>query len=168
MKGQHWNHAENKPDAVLTKFLDEKVQSVRRRIREGTSVDIEPIYYSAGYKESEYEKQNPYNLSKLLYYIIQHTPKEKRLAYVHNINERPEVWRDNDDLKEYSFEIKKSWAETVTEYASKGADIGENIGAIFGSTGEKIGRAVGGAVGAAYGIIKGAVVSAVSSFFSGW
>ena len=157
MKGQHWNHAENKPDAVLTKFLDEKVQS-----------DIEPIYYSAGYKESEYEKQNPYNLSKLLYYIIQHTPKEKRLAYVHNINERPEVWRDNDDLKEYSFEIKKSWAETVTEYASKGADIGENIGAIFGSTGEKIGRAVGGAVGAAYGIIKGAVVSAVSSFFSGW
>ena len=168
MKGKHWNHEENKPDAVLTKFLDEKVQSVRRRICEGTGVDIEPIYYSAGYKESEYEKQNPYNLSKLLYYIIQHTPKEKRLAYVHNINERPEVWRDNDDLKEYSFEIKKSWAETVTEYASKGADIGENIGAIFGSTGEKIGRAVGGAVGAAYGIIKGAVVSAVSSFFSGW
>lgn len=160
MKGQHWNHAENKPDAVLTKFLEEKVQSVRRRIRENTGVDIEPIYYSAGYKESETEKQNPYNLSKLLYYIIQHTPKEKRLAYVHNINERKEMWRDNDDLKDYSVEIKKSWAETVTECAAKGADIGGDIGAIFGSTGEQIGRAVGGAIGAVYGAIK--------SFFSGW
>ncbi len=160
MKGQHWNHAENKPDAVLTKFLEEKVQSVRRRIREGTGVDIEPIYYSAGYKESEYEKQNPYNLSKLLYYIIQHTPKEKRLAYVHNINKQDEMWRDNDDLKDYSVEIKKSWAETVTECAAKGADIGGDIGAIFGSTGEKIGRAIGGVVGTGIGIIK--------SIFSGW
>lgn len=160
MKGQHWNHAENKPDAVLTKFLEEKVQSVRRRIRENTGVDIEPIYYSAGYKESETEKQNPYNLSKLLYYIIQHTPKEKRLAYVHNINKHEEMWRDNDDLKDYSVEIKKSWAETVTECAAKGADIGGDIGAIFGSTGEQIGRAVGGAIGAVYGAIK--------SFFSGW
>lgn len=168
MKGQHWNHAENKPDAVLTKFLEEKVQSVRRRIREGTGVDIEPIYYSAGYKESEYEKQNPYNLSKLLYYIIQHTPKEKRLAYVNNTNKHEEMWRDNDDLKDYSLEIQKSWAETIGEYAAKGADIGGDIGAIFGSTGEKIGRAFGEVAGAVYGAIKGGIVNAVSSFFSGW
>ena len=155
MKGQHWNHAANKPDAVLTKFLDEKVQSVRRRIREGTGVDTEPIYYSAGYKESEYEKQNPYNLSKLLYYIIQHTPKEKRLAYVDNISKKPEVWRDNDDLKDYSTEIKKSWGQTIRDCASKGAEIGGDIGGIFGSAGRAIGKVVGGAVGTVVGFFKG-------------
>lgn len=154
MKGQHWNHAENKPDAVLTEFLDKKVQSVRNRIRSDTGVDIEPIYYSAGYKESEYDKQNPYNLSKLLYYIIQHTPKEKRTVYIDNISKAPEVWRDNDDLKDYSAEIKKSFGETVAEYATKGADIGGDIGKIFGKTGETIGRVAGGLVGAAAGVVK--------------
>ena len=75
MKGKHWDSVNNKPDEVLTKFLDEKAESVRRRIREGTGVDIEPVYYSAGYKDGD-EQQNPYNLSKLLY-LIQHTSKKK-------------------------------------------------------------------------------------------
>ena len=76
MKGKHWDSAHNRPDAVLTQFLDEKAESVRRRIREGTGVDIQPVYYSAGYKDGS-EQQAPYNLSKLLYLIIQHTPKKK-------------------------------------------------------------------------------------------
>ncbi|MBQ7217697.1 MAG: hypothetical protein IJS39_17160 [Synergistaceae bacterium] len=75
MKGKHWDSLNNKPDAVLTQFLDEKAESVRCRIREGTGVDIEPVYYSAGYKDGD-EQQNPYNLSKLLY-LIQHTSKKK-------------------------------------------------------------------------------------------
>lgn len=155
MKGKHWNHEENKPDHVLEKFLGDKVQSVRRRIMEGTGVDVEPIYYSAGYKESEEDKQNPYNLSKLLYYIIQHTPKEKRLVYVDNTAKDEYLWRDNDELKDYTKEIKKSWGETIKEYATKGADIGGEIGGIFGSTGEAIGRAIGGFVGGAVAVIKG-------------
>ena len=115
MKGKHWNNAINQPDETLKKFLEEKVDSVRRRIREGTGVDIEPIYYSAGYKESETDKQNPYNLSKLLYYIIQHTPKEKRLVYANNTSQDVSVWRDNDDLKDYSYEVQKSWSH-FSEY----------------------------------------------------
>lgn len=154
MKGKHWNHEKNQPDFTLKTFLDDKVESVRRRIHEATGVDIEPIYYSAGYKESETEKQNPYNLSKLLYYIIQHTPKEKRLVYVNNVSNKAEVWQDNDDLKDYQLEIKKSFGETVVEYATKGADIGGEIGEIFGSTGRSIGKLVGGAAGAAYGAAK--------------
>lgn len=172
MKGKHWDHEKNQPDETLKKFLDEKVESVRRRIREGTGVDIEPIYYSAGYKESETDKQNPYNLSKLLYYIIQHTPQEKRLVYVNNVSTNAVVWRDNDDLRDYSMEIKKSFAETVVEnvveYSEKGAeiggDIGGAIGSIFGKTGGTIGRAAGGVVGR----VGGAIVGAVKSFFSGW
>lgn len=154
MKGKHWNYEENKPDPVLEKFLEDKVQSVRRRILEGTGVDVEPIYYSAGYKESEEDKQNPYNLSKLLYYIIQHTPKEKRLVYVDNTAKDEYLWRDNDELKDYTKEIKKTWSETIEEYAAKGADIGGNIGSIFGSTGEKIGRALGTVIGGGVAIAK--------------
>ena len=165
MKGKHWNHETNQPDETLKKFLEEKVDSVRRRIREGTGVDIEPIYYSAGYKESETDKQNPYNLSKLLYYIIQHTPKEKRLVYANNTSQDISVWRDNDDLKDYSAEVQKSWAETVRDCAAAGADIGGDIGSIFGETGRTIGRALGGVAGAAFGVAK-SVWSGVKSFFS--
>ena len=156
MRGAHWDHEKNAPDAELEAFLHKKVQSVRRRIRENTGIDIEPIYYSAGYKESENDKQNPYNLSKLLYYIIQHTPKKKRLAYVDNINEQVEVWQDNDDLRDYSQEIQKSWGETIRDCAAEGADIGERVGEIFGgSVGGKIGRVVGAIGGAVVGFFKG-------------
>ena len=97
MKGKHWNNAINQPDETLKKFLEDKVASVRRRIRESTGVDIEPIYYSAGYKESEFDKQNPYNLSKLLYYIIQHTPAEKRLTIMNNTSQDADNWKDNQE-----------------------------------------------------------------------
>lgn len=162
MKGRYWDFEENKPELKLVEFLDEKVQSVRKRIKEGTGVDITPIYYSAGFKEVA-EEQRPYNLSKLLYFIIQHTPKEKRLVYVNNISQDNEMWRDNDDLKDYSAEIKQSFAETVVECATTGADIGGDIGAVFGKTGETIGRVVGGVVGAAVGAAK-AVWNVVTSW----
>lgn len=154
MKGKHWNAEENKPDSVLEKFLNEKVESVRRRIKEGTGVDVEPIYYSAGYKESEDEKQNPYNLSKLLYYIIQHTPKEKRLVYFDNRSKNDDMWKDNDDLKSYSEEIKASWEKTIEDCAAKGAEIGESIGSIFGETCGKIGKTLGRVAGTVVGLIK--------------
>lgn len=153
MKGRYWDLEENKPESKLADFLEEKVQSVRKRIKEGTGVDITPIYYSAGFKE-EGEEQRPYNLSKLLYFIIQHTPKEKRLAYINNISENDEMWQDNDDLKDYSREIKQSFADTVAECAADGADIGGEIGAIFGKTGETIGRVAGTVVGGVVGVAK--------------
>lgn len=163
MKGRYWDYEENKPEPTLVKFLDEKAESVRKRIKEGTGVDITPIYYSAGFKE-EGEEQRPYNLSKLLYFIIQHTPKEKRLVYIDNISKDSEMWKDNDDLKDYSNEIKQSFAETVAECATNGAEIGGEIGSIFGRTGESIGKVVGGTVGAVYGAAK-AVWSAITSWW---
>ena len=86
MKGRYWNYKENKPEPKLVEFLEEKVKSVSKRIKEATGLDVTPIYYSAGFKEDGI-KQNPYNLSKLLYYIIKHTPKEKRASYAQNINQ---------------------------------------------------------------------------------
>ena len=159
MKGKHWDSVNNKPDATLTQFLDEKAESVRRRIREGTGVDIMPVYYSAGYKDGT-EQQAPYNLSKLLYLIIQHTPKRKRLIYAQNVSRKAEVWRDNDELKNYGEEIRRSFVDTVIDCASDGADIGGELGSILGKAGEVIGRFVGGVAGAVWGAVK--------SLFSWW
>lgn len=157
MKGRHWNYRNNKPEEKLIEFLNEKVKSVRNRVKEATGVDIEPIYYSAGFKE-EGEIQKPYNLSKLLYFIVTNTPAKKRLAYVDNISNDKNMWEDNDEIKKYNDEIKASFAETVKEYASKGADIGGEIGSIFGKTGETLGKVVGGTLGAIGG--------AIASFFN--
>ncbi len=154
MKGRYWNYTENKPEQQLIKFLDEKVLSVKRRIKDATGVDVEPIYYSAGYKEGN-EKQNPYNLTKLLYYIIKHTPKEKRLIYANNMSRNSAVWRSNDNLEDYSAEVKKSMIETVCDYVGKGAMLGEAIGGIFGEKGKAVGRVVGAVGGAVVGFFKG-------------
>ncbi len=167
MKGRYWNYDENKPEPPLVQFLEEKAISVRKRIKEGTGVDVTPIYYSAGFKEEGVAQGRPYNLSKLLYYIIQHTPKGKRLSYVQNINRNEEMWKDNDDLKDYRKGILREFGETVSECAVSGADIGEDIGSIFGGAGEVVGRVIGGAVGAVAGVGKAIWNNTVGRFFGG-
>lgn len=157
MKGRCWDYENNKPEPTLVKFLDEKAASVQKRIKEGTGIDVTPIYYSAGFKEAGMEQCRPYNLSKLLYYIIKFTPKEKRLAFVENINRSEEMWKDNDDLKDYRKSILEEFGETVSDCAMNGADIGGEIGLIFGSAGEAAGRALGGVVGTVVGVGKAIV-----------
>lgn len=154
MKGRYWNYKENKPETPLIKFLEEKVASVQKRIKDGTGVDITPIYYSAGFKEKGIAQCRPYNLSKLLYYIVKFTPKEKRLSFVENINRNKEMWRDDDTLKDYRKGILEEFGETIAEYATKGADIGENIGALLGKPGKTIGRAAGVVIGGTVGFFK--------------
>lgn len=51
MKGRYWDYEKNEPMDKLKEFLEDKVVSVKNRIREATGVDIEPIYYSVGFKE---------------------------------------------------------------------------------------------------------------------
>ena len=101
MKGRYWNSEANKPESKLEKFLIEKAMSVKQRIEESTGVSIvEPVYYSAGYKDKEQE-QKPYNMAKLLSYIIEHTPRQKRFLFANNTNRDKSVWSDNDDHKNY-------------------------------------------------------------------
>ena len=152
-KGRYWDFENNKPEPKLEAFLEEKVQSIKKRIKEATGVDVEPIYYSAGFKDED-EVQRPYNLSKLLYYIVKNTPSEKRLSYVNSISDEKEMWTENDEIMDYNQEIKKSFMESVAENASAGADIGADIGSIFGKTGESIGRVAGTVVGAVWGGVK--------------
>lgn len=77
MKGRNWNYDRNKPNWKLVNFLEEKVRSVQERVCEATGIIVEPIYYSAGYKDGWGEQSRPYNLSELLYYIVKAIPSEK-------------------------------------------------------------------------------------------
>ena len=158
MKGRYWNHEENKPEPELVEFLDEKVKSVHERIKEGTGLDITPIYYSAGFKEEGGSQEKPYNLSKLLYYIIKLTPKNKRLPYIENINKNPAMWEDDDNLKNYKIDIISELSDAIEEGVTKGSSIGETIGElILGEKGKTIGKIVGAAAGAVTGLVVGSL-----------
>jgi len=71
MKGRYWNEKTNKPDSELHSFLEEKADSVKRRINESTGLTInKPVYYSAKYN---------YNIDALLDHIIKHFPTNRRI-----------------------------------------------------------------------------------------
>ena len=152
MKGRGWNHEENRPEPVLVNFLEEKVTSTKERIKVNTGVDVEPIYYSAGYKDGD-EKQNPYNLSKLLVHILRHTKNEKRAVFVQDLNKNEEMWKDDDRLEDYREEAKKTMLESIKESAAVGSDVGGTIGKLFGM--ETLGRAAGALIGGVVGVFRG-------------
>lgn len=109
MKGYYWNYKKNEPEEQLQVFLEEKVLSVKQRIEEATGVIVDPIYYSAGFKKEGEEQSKPYNLSKLLYYIVKTVPSKKRLICVNNINRKMYNLGNNDNKLNYSEETKKTF-----------------------------------------------------------
>ncbi len=163
MKGRYWDFENNKPKSKLVNFLEEKSKSVKNRVKEATGVDIEPIYYSAGFKEDG-EAQRPYNLSKLLYFIVTNTPIKKRLVFVNSTSDDKDMWSDSDEIKNYTNEIQKSFIETIIEVAKDAGDIGEDIGRVIGAG--KTGKVIGTVLGTAIGTVK-AIGSKILSFF-GW
>lgn len=151
MKGRYWNFENNQPDQKLAEFLDEKAKSVKDRVKEATGVDVEPIYYSAGYKDGA-EEQRPWNLSKLLYFIVKNTPTEKRLSYVNNLSTKKEMWEDDDGLKKYKEETQKSFIE-VAQHVSKNVAVGAAVGAEIGSIIPVVGIVIGAAIGGVIGLV---------------
>ncbi len=67
MKGKHWNEEKNEPDEVLLGFLKDKAKSVKERIESVTGVETEPVYYCAGYTESDGNQRKPWNLTRVLF-----------------------------------------------------------------------------------------------------
>lgn len=165
--GRHFNLELNKPDAKLEKSLEEKTKSVHDRIYNATGVNIEPICYAAGFKEDDEDQDPPYNLSKLLYFIIKHTPKQKRIVYASNISKDPEVWKSSDELKDYNRESWRSMFEDIAEAISDASDIGAEIGeALLGEPGRYAGKFIAGVVG---GVCTAAtrIVSGLSGLVGG-
>lgn len=156
MKGNHWNAEMNEPDDVLKDFLKKKAESVQKRIKEGTGLDIKPICYCAGYKEEGGEQRKPYNLTKLLYYIVKAIPKDKRLALADNINDDKDNWLYDDKEDDYRGETQRGFCDTVWDCLSDGASTGCEIGGeILGIPGKIVGGVIGGAVGIVKGIFCG-------------
>lgn len=70
MKGRHWDVEKHKPMPTLLNFLEEKADSIQKRVKEATGVDIiRPIYYSG---------EHGYNIEALLDLMINNIPKSKR------------------------------------------------------------------------------------------
>ncbi len=152
MKGKHWDSEKNEPDEVLSDYLKKKAESVQNRIFEATGLTIKPVYYCAGYKEEGGEQCKPYNLTKLLYYIIKSIPKDKRLALADNLNTDRDMWLFDDREEDYKEMLKSGFFETITSCievaGGMGADIGESILGVPG-------KIVGGVVGSVCGAVKG-------------
>ena len=149
MKGKHWDSENHKPDETLAAFLKEKEKSVHDRILSGCGISVDPISYSAGYKEEGCPQEPSYNLAKLLYYIIDSIPEEKRLQTYLEANADQKVWQSND-AEDYAVKIqqKLSWKHTLKSTAE-----GATLGAAIGSLVPVIGTGIGAAVGAAIGFI---------------
>lgn len=130
MKGRNWDYEKNEPLPAVVKFLDEKVESTRKRIKDATGVDVTPIYYSAGYKD-ETGEQKPYNLSKLLAFILRHTKSEKRAVFSADINQASGMWDKDDGLENYQKEIKESFVLSAIKA------LGEGLGSAVVSTIDK-------------------------------
>lgn len=156
LKGpEAWDHESNKPTPKAKAFLNRKALSVKNRIHEATGINIEPIYYVAGYTDG-HTKQKPYNMSKLLFLIVSRIPKNKRIILAEkNISNDTDTWSDDDKHYNYAEETKRSIWDSIVASTTRGADIGGDIGSLFGNTGEAIGRLIGGSIGAISGGILG-------------
>jgi len=152
MKGKHWDEEKNEPDEVLYEFLRKKAISIKNRIESVTGVETRPIFYCAGYTDENGDQCKPYNLTKLLYYIVKSVPAEKRLSLADNINEDEDNWLYDDEEEDYKGEVKKSFFQSVRLYikqtAEKASDIGYDI---LGIPGDYIGRVLG----TQWGLVKG-------------
>lgn len=162
MKGRYWDYNKNEPEAKLIEFLDEKAESTKKRIKEATGVTVNPMYYSAGYKDGDQE-QMPWNLAKLLTYILKHTNEKKRIVYASEISQRQEVWQKNDDLANYQEEAKENFINSFIKNLANGVS-----GAI-----ETVGEIARGVVGGVVGAVKtvgsaiGGAIAGVASFIGG-
>ena len=155
MKGRHWNHETNRPEAVLENFLEEKVASTRNRIRESTGVTVNPIYYSAGFKDGDTD-QRPYNISRLLRHIIENTPSKKRAIYAENINAKQIIKDTEEEAEQERDKIRKH--------------IDDSLGVLVGKAVEKVASVIGSVVSSAASAVASvgrSIVSTISSWF-GW
>ena len=71
MSGHHWDENTNSPGPELSAFLEDKADSIQRRVREAAGVDIiRPVCYSA---------ERGWHIREVLDLIIDNIPSELRL-----------------------------------------------------------------------------------------
>lgn len=137
--GRHWDYDKNEPDETLLKYLHEKIETIKDRIYEDSGLEFSPIYYCAGYEEPDGDVVRPYNLSKLLYCILDKMPSEKRIAIMNGINTDSDNYEYNEDDMDYNEGVKDSFYSAF-DFISDGVDAGMKLGAsILGIPGAIVG-----------------------------
>lgn len=126
MKGRGWDQDLNQPMPELERFLEQKVNSTKQRIKESTGVDMTPIYYSAGYKD-EFGEQLPYNMAKLLSYIVEHIPKKKRISLASNVNDDPDIYKAGQETEEHLELVQQSFFSSLIDGVSEGVSAGAEL-----------------------------------------
>ncbi|MCL1987219.1 MAG: 50S ribosome-binding GTPase [Firmicutes bacterium] len=151
LNGKYWNAQNSTPEPKLEERINEKVESVSKRIYEATNVKVEPVAYSAGYKEEDEPQEKPYNLSKLFCYLIEKIPREKRVTVMVESSSNESMWESDDKLKNY-IEIanERTFGKILQDVAS-GITKGAAAGAVIGSFIPIVGTAIGGVIGGILG-----------------
>lgn len=160
--GRHWNYEKNEPDETLRAWLEEKVDSIKARVKSDTGLETEPVWYCAGYQEESGDTVRPYNLSKLLCAILSALPAKKRVTVMEGINTDADTYEDDDEDRDYRFEVAGSMNDAFDvfeDFFTCGLENGIDIGSdLLGVPGCVIGAVIGGAIGGIRGII-GAIFS---------
>lgn len=117
--GEFWNKQESTPDPELIKYLDEQVQIVKDRIKDNTDLDVEPIYFSAGFTHGNQVLKKPYNLQKLLSLILERLPEKKRAAAAEHINKDQANFHSNDGKEDYGQKVEESILSSIAIYVKE-------------------------------------------------
>ena len=123
-----WDFEENHPKPELLAKLDEQVLIVKQRIADDTGFRPDVVYYSAGEVDDGKLLQAPYNLLKLLSFILEHLPSKKRAALISDVNQNQENFESNDDKEDYKDAVEKSFFSSFKEVA---ADVLKQAGQVL-------------------------------------
>lgn len=118
MHHKFWDEEHNQPKPELVSKLNKQAETVKKRISEDTGFSPDVIYYSAGETHDGELIQQPYNLTKLLSFIIDHLPKKKRAAMVNDMSKNSKNFESNDDGDKYQNKIKESFLDSLVDIGS--------------------------------------------------
>lgn len=156
--GDGWNESAHRPEGELASVLKATEESVQRRIAETTGISVQPVSYSAGYKEEGQPQAPSYNVLRLLNTVIDAIPPEKRIPVLRNVNQNVEMWKRNEgDVSRYVLGIveslqnnpmitdgKDDFSKMLRDFKD-GATFGATIGSfILPGVGTTIGALLGG------------------------
>lgn len=130
MHHKFWDEDTNQPKPELTAKLEAQAHDVKQRIQDDTGFSPDVVYYSAGEWHEGQRIQEPYNLLKLLSFVLDHLPNKKRAALANDINRDEDNFKSNDAKADYQAEVKKSVLDSLGEIAS---DVLQKAGSIIGT-----------------------------------
>ena len=124
--GAFYNTKENQPDPKLHDFMNEKIQFMKKNLKE----DYDIIYYSAGINNN-YIQLKPYNIISIYQQINDKLSLDKRIVVELNINEIKEHFE-----KDYNMEKNNSWSSYFFDFFKGffygfGYELGKSTGVIL-------------------------------------